>query len=261
MTIFYRLNSSRPRVGSLATALIASLCLSACSELSKTREDAEIDRIYDEASAMLQPGMNGDQMFMGMMRMINFVSTECARDRVDAEASGADAQTVRKARQWEQRCRKEVAKRLKLRGNAQADSIDPDGNTPDSEPLAYTLPRPTQPMATNPSLASGNSPESWADQCVGYFKGSASGGQFALEVTNRPLVAEIVFSDFSRIKGAPAIAVAQGRLKVRDYQTGGNWLVTCQGNRVLVQSPNSSEGTLIATRSSQRMKMSEEGEE
>lgn len=253
MPIFHRRNSSRPNASSFATAMLACLSLSACSELSKTDEEAEIDRIYDEASAMLQPGMNGDQMFMGMMRMINFVTTECARDRIDAEASGADAPTVNKAHQWEQRCKKEVGRRLKLRGNAQADSFDSQRTAPGSDLVGDSVPPNKQPESISAQ-------EAWADPCVGYFKGPISGGQFALEVTNRPLGAKINFSDYSYVTGSPAIAVGLGRLKITNAETKENWMVICKGNQVSIQPPLSDERPLVGQRSSQRLQMSGDGE-
>lgn len=245
----------------LTAAMTACLPLAACSELEKTHEEAEIDRIYDEASSMIQPGMNGDQMFMGAMRMISFVSTECARDRVDAEASGADAQTLRKTRIWENRCKKEVGGRLKRRGKAQAESLDSPAVGPDSDQLGDRPLPAVQPSPADPSLTSRNTQEAWADPCVGYFKGPVSGGQFSLEVTNRPLEAKITFSDYSYVNGAPAIAVGLGRLKIINAETKENWTVSCKGDKVSVQPPLADERPLVAHRSSQRLQMSGDGEE
>lgn len=241
----------------LTVAMMACLPLTACSELGKTHEEAEIDRIYDEASSMIQPGMNGDQMFTGMLRMISFVSTECARHRIDAEASGADVQTLSNARLWEKRCKKEVGGRLKRRGNAQAESLDPPGAVPDSDQMADRAPPAAQ---SDSSPSSHSAQESWADPCVGYFKGSTSDGQFALEVTNRPLEAKITFSDYSYVNGAPAIADDLGRLKIINAETKEKWTVTCMGNQVSVQPPLSDERPLVARRSTQRLQMSGDGE-
>lgn len=260
MPLFQWQEIPRSKASSLPVVLVACWSLTACTELGKTHEEAEIDRIYDEATSMVQPGMNGDQMFMGAMRMISFVSTECARDRVEAEASRADAQTLSKARLWESRCKKEVGGRLKHRGKAQAMSLDPQGAAPDSDQLAdRTLPA-VQPSRTNTSLSSRSTQEGWADPCVGYFKGSASGVQFALEVTNRPLEAKITFSDYSYVIGAPAIALGLGRLKIINAETKESWMVTCKGNQVAIQPPLPDEIPLVAQRSSQRLQMSGDGE-
>ena len=246
---------------SLTVAMMGCLTLAACSELGKTHEEAEIDRIYDEASSMIQPGMNGDQMFTGMLRMISFVATECARERVDAEASGADVQTLSKARLWGNRCKKEVGGRLKRRGKAQAESFDSPGVGPDSDQLADRALPAVQPSPADPSLTSRNTQEAWADPCVGYFKGPVSGGQFALEVANRPLKAKITFSDYTYVNGAPAIAVGLGRLKIMNAETKERWMVTCTGNQVSVQPPLAAERPLVANRSSERLQMSGDGDE
>lgn len=100
--------------------------------------------------------------------------------------------------------------------------------------------------------------EGWADGCVGHFLGSDSDAKFSLDVTNRPLDAKISYSDYSIIIGRPVEAVADGKLKIVDYQTKEIWQANCLGNKVEIQSPD--RKMLIAPRSTAELEMSGDGE-
>lgn len=117
-----------------------------------------------------------------------------------------------------------------------------------------------QATASSDNQDSKDQSEAFAEPCVGHYlnqNADPAMSSYSIDVTNRPLEVEILFSDYGSIKSVQEQVTELGRFEFTDYDDDTRYYASCFGDKIVIASKSQ---RLTAVKTDKQLQMSPDGE-